>query len=415
MNRLCSKPLSRIRLAVVLRKTRRDLIQRSSFFVFTFALMVISARAQDPLAAVDTGSTTRSTAPWYDYDGAHILGAIGSTVYLWDARTGTILKTFGPHGEFVHLARFSPDGKYVLTISHTQPADFEIPHPDSATRLWDLKTGKLLWRIEGALYAKFSVDGTRILLTSVPSRGKSTSALLESPSGKKLTQVKGSVWSLAISPDDSTFVADDFFRARDGHRIGSPKLDGHGPSDFSTYGNEGDIVVSGDGMFDIWSHVDGSKRSIPASEGGPRANVPTWTSDGAYVFSFVEGLKSRRVSCRGRIWAVSTGESITPSLCPLPGGEATPRPQNHQVLARITEPDDDHPHRPSMWALYDLRDGHVIWQAELGPGFLGFAPDGRTFIALAGAPRETLPDHTHATVYDSETGKPLRTVALQHP
>jgi WD40 repeat protein len=373
---------------------------------------LLAARAQDTLYSSSTGSTINRSAPWWDYDGQQILGAIDRTVYLWDANTGRIVRSFGGHGEFVDLAKFSPDGKYVLTVSYDQPADFEIPHPDSATRLWDRNTGKLIWRLEGEIYAHFSTDGTRLLTISLKSHN---ATLWNVPTGRKLVRVKGDTSEMAISQDNAFFVAgDNIYRAQDGTRIATSTL----LFDYNMYGPHGDLAVGTlNGSFEIWNHLDGSKRTIQAAEGGPRGYGPAWTPDGAYVVSTIDTDRDRKAVCVTRIWTVATGKAIAPSPCPALADTLMVRPQHAQFLARWGELDAQlrNTHDAPVWGLFDIKDGHQLWQASLSEDVLGFAADGNTLLAFAHNTRINTPDRTRVTIFSAETGEPLRTLQLDQP
>jgi WD40 repeat protein/TPR repeat protein len=81
-----------------------------------------------------------------------------STVRLWDTATGNPTKTLKSHGKFV-TARFSPDGKLVLTIPDSSPA-----------YVWDTSTGALLQelRVRGWVAdSVFSPNGKLIVGTLV--------------------------------------------------------------------------------------------------------------------------------------------------------------------------------------------------------------------------------------------------------
>jgi WD40 repeat protein len=371
--------------------------------------------AQDTLYSSPTGSTISRSAPWWDYDGQQILGAINQTVYLWDASTGHIVRSFGGHVEHVDLAKFSPDGKYVLTVSYNRPADFEIPHPDSATRLWDRNTGKLIWRLEGEIYAKLSADGTRLLTISLKS---SSATLWEVPSGRKLVRVKGDTSEMAISQDDAFFVAgDNLYRAQDGIRIATPKL----LFNYNMYGPQGDLVMANlNGTFEIWNHLDGSKQTILAAEGGPRGYGPAWTPDGVYVVSNIDTNRDRKAVCVTRIWTVATGKSIAPSPCPALATSLMMRPHHDQFLACWGELDAQlrTTHEAPVWGLFNIKDGHQLWQTSdiTSPDdVLGFATDGNTLLAFAHNTRINSPDRTQVTIIRADTGKPIRTLQLQQP
>jgi WD40 repeat protein len=84
--------------------------------------------------------------------------------YIWDTRTGKDVLHLRKHRDHVVSARFSPDGKHVVTASW-----------DNTAILWDAGTGKKLHEYRGhqcALHdALFSPDGRRVLTVT---SGRST-------------------------------------------------------------------------------------------------------------------------------------------------------------------------------------------------------------------------------------------------
>src|SRR5262249_39616619 len=66
-------------------------------------------------------------------DGRLALAAYGQWVDVWDARSGAAVRTLEGHSSIVFAARFSPDGRVVLTSSRAQ-----------TVRLWEAVTGQCL-------------------------------------------------------------------------------------------------------------------------------------------------------------------------------------------------------------------------------------------------------------------------------
>jgi WD40 repeat protein len=78
------------------------------------------------------------------------------TIRLWDAATGTLIRTFGGPTVPVQALAFSPDGGRLLSGSD-----------DNLVRLWDAASGKLIRTFDGHSGAvttvAFSADGTRVV------------------------------------------------------------------------------------------------------------------------------------------------------------------------------------------------------------------------------------------------------------
>jgi WD40 repeat protein len=94
-------------------------------------------------------------------DGNHVLSASADrTVRLWDTRTGSPVPTFEGRGHrsWVYSVAFSPDGKHALSASM-----------DGTARLWDLADGREVRRYDhptGVASVAFSPDGSRFLSAS---------------------------------------------------------------------------------------------------------------------------------------------------------------------------------------------------------------------------------------------------------
>ncbi len=89
-------------------------------------------------------------------DGDRCLVCADNNVYVADAKTGKVLRTFTGHTDSVTAAAFSADGKYVLSGGD-----------DRALRLWEADTGKPIQVFRGCeggvKSVAFSPDGRRVL------------------------------------------------------------------------------------------------------------------------------------------------------------------------------------------------------------------------------------------------------------
>ena len=88
-----------------------------------------------------------------------LTGSADKTAKLWDAATGTEMRTFSGHLGAVDSVAFSPDGKYVLTGSE-----------DKTAKLWDAATGAEVRTFSGQTdivdSVAFSPDGRYVLIGS---------------------------------------------------------------------------------------------------------------------------------------------------------------------------------------------------------------------------------------------------------
>jgi WD40 repeat protein len=108
-----------------------------------------------------SGHTDTVYSAKFSPDGKYILtGSADTTTKLWDASTGKELRAFQGHTNTVYDVDFSPDGKYALTSS-----------ADRTARLWDIATGVETRTFSGhtsAVWsAVFSPDGRHVLTGSL--------------------------------------------------------------------------------------------------------------------------------------------------------------------------------------------------------------------------------------------------------
>lgn len=105
---------------------------------------------------------TANDATWsaaFSPDGLHIAAVGGRIARLWDRGTGEAVRAFSPHGA-VAFARFSHDGRYVVTASW-----------DGSAKVWDAHAGRSIQRLADQAMASvnsavFSPDDRYILTAS---------------------------------------------------------------------------------------------------------------------------------------------------------------------------------------------------------------------------------------------------------
>jgi WD40 repeat protein len=92
-------------------------------------------------------------------DGGTVATTRGKKAELWDASTGRLLHTLGPHGSLVSDAQFSPNGRQLVTVSY-----------DHEGRIWSVRTGRLLRTLVGHSFpirtGSYSPDGHWIVTAS---------------------------------------------------------------------------------------------------------------------------------------------------------------------------------------------------------------------------------------------------------
>ncbi len=95
----------------------------------------------------------------YSPDGTHIVTSSDGSTKIWDAKSGKLLFRLKGHTDGVVSARFSADGSRIVTSSR-----------DRTARLWNARSGALLVTMtghQGSLTdAHFSPDGKQVVTAS---------------------------------------------------------------------------------------------------------------------------------------------------------------------------------------------------------------------------------------------------------
>ena len=73
-------------------------------------------------------------------------GSRDTTIRLWDASTGTLLRTLEPHGSWIRSVAFSPDGTRLVSGSG---AEQFTPGKTAELILWDVASGREIRRFAG--------------------------------------------------------------------------------------------------------------------------------------------------------------------------------------------------------------------------------------------------------------------------
>jgi WD40 repeat protein len=133
-------------------------------------------------------------------DGTRLISAGDFAARLWDVRTGTKLAELrNPDRQFVRDAAFSRDGRFAVTANWDDDSEGR-----SEARVWYLNTGKQIMALRGhksvLVAARFSADGKRIITASVDD----TARVWQLPEGKLQFVLSGHKERLSVadfSPD----------------------------------------------------------------------------------------------------------------------------------------------------------------------------------------------------------------------
>lgn len=121
-------------------------------------------------------------------DGRHALSTSEREIYLWDATTGRREKILNGHMDRINAAIFSPDRKYILSMSGSRKGI-----SDNTLRLWEIATGKEIRKFtghtDGVVTAAFSPDGRFILSGGF----ESTARLWETATGTEIKRFDNSI------------------------------------------------------------------------------------------------------------------------------------------------------------------------------------------------------------------------------
>ena len=151
-------------------------------FCFFFLLSIYNTCfAQGPKLMLPIGHTDIVRSARFSPDGKKIVTTSNDkTAKIWEAATGSLLADLKGHGSDVISAQFSPDGKKIVTASW-----------DSTAIVWDVASATIVWNLTGhskvVYYAEFSPDGKKIITVS----GDKTAKIWDVATGKLLHDLSG--------------------------------------------------------------------------------------------------------------------------------------------------------------------------------------------------------------------------------
>lgn len=335
---------------------------------------------------------------------------------VFDLETGNELFALQHQGQYVHAAKFSPDGRYIVTGSND---------PTGFVRLWNAETGEPLKSFFGhqdaVLSVRFSQDGRRLVTTSYDN----TARLWDVDTGEELKKFEGHfwwVWSAAFSPDEKHLVTASHDGTASVYEVATGKkiadFTGHkGPVFAAEFSPDGQTIASGgfDHRILIWKPEDQPSTNLQLlTQRQSQARTPVFTA----LDDHRSGVRSVEFSRDGRkllsgsddnslkLWSVDTKRTIE-----------TLRGHHGWIAKAALSPDGQwaisasHDQQVRLWNLSGYEETRVLGGHVLnghGDAVLNAAVsrDGQ-FIATASRDRT-------AKLWSAATGKELKTFSEGH-
>ncbi len=216
---------------------------------------------------------------------------------VWDAQTGQELLTLKHQGQYIHSAKFSPDGKWIATGSNDSTG---------FVRIWNSKTGapvkSFFGHTDAVLSVRFSRDGNLLVTTSYDN----TARLWDVASGRELQKFEGHfwwVWNAAFSPDETRLVTAshdgtaNVYDIKTGKKIAD--FTGHrGPVFVAEFSPDGQTIATGgfDHRVLLWKPEDQPWTNLQLLAEGKQDQSPVFTA----LDSHTSGVRTLEYSSDGR-------------------------------------------------------------------------------------------------------------------
>ena len=321
--------------------------------------------------AILTGHSDMVSSAEFSPDGNRLVSASKDhTIRIWDANSGSGLRTLRGHTGQVLSASFSPDGKRIVSASD-----------DKTVRIWDAQTGKIVQTLEGhtsyVSSVAFSPDGRRVASAS----GDATVRIWDASTGACLQTIEGfavPVRSVVYSPDGEILISNSsdrqtyFWSTSDGKLIKRARESTLAPIAFNHNGKR--YAISDDRtihVYEITDSKDLDEREVCRFRSHTRtASSVSFSPDGNYIASADDDTIY--------IWNSSTG-ALKRTLYGHTGPIRSVRfsPDGKRIISAA----DDYAIR--IWDV-DNEDGqYTALQHDRSANYAAFSPDGKLLVTAS--------------------------------
>lgn len=267
----------------------------------------------------DSGRST--TAAWAPDGNTLLTGALDGSVRLWDARTGTLVRTFGaPNGGVVYTVAYSPDSRRIAVGQH-----------DGRVSLWDAAQGNQILAFAGeskhpVARLEYSPDGAFILAAH---QANDPTRVWDAVSGEQRRVLPGGFGVACFSPDGRSVAVNgpdpwDTLQILDLEgKVGPKTLRGHQAAvTAAAFSPNGRLLATGgvDKTVRVWEVRTG--KGLCVLHGHSRRVVRVaFSPDGRTIASSGEDGLVKLWSAQGSCEPRQLGYGRSTSLALSPGGD----------------------------------------------------------------------------------------------
>jgi WD40 repeat protein len=315
-----------------------------------------------PIAVMRHPSTVDSIN--FSPDGKWILTMSNGEARIWDAQTGQLVGQSMHHNDKIKSTSFSPDGQRVLTRSNGE------------ARIWDTRTGRPVGQPmpldEETTSTSFSPDGKRVVTAF-----NDTVQIWDTQTGLPVgTPMKpgGDVTSASFSPDGKSVVTE----SQDKPESSTPSVQADVPS---APGPDVEPDDSWDGYsLRLWDAKTGLPIGQPMKNNHGDASSANISLDGRWVVTVLEET--------AQVWNARTGQPVGQPMKHAGAVRSVSfTPDGRRILLALG----------GVARLWDQQTGLPAGSPMKGE-FARFSPDGRWVLTVS---------YDTSRVWDAQTGQPV--------